>query len=360
MRALFVTICFMTWSVQAQCPASAQDAQGWSAVTLDVVSDTEEGSIAVSAWNDRLKARLGPAENEDFAMLENWCRIALHERPVQIDGEWRIDLLMAGLVSYLRTAQIDEVWQQNWEKLLKWNKKHLASECAPIASAQFWRTYAFDARGHGSASTVSKENWATFYDRVAISEEILERYSSLARVNPQWFAQRLQNKLWTVSDHQAFFLEYVASLQNFPLYFRYGVITALKFDSRYGGSNAQLETFVRAANTNLFEKVGNRTYATIYLEFTKGDSRADVLRNTSADWNLMKSGFRDLLAAFPRSNWNPNVFASFACQMDDALAYIEFRQRLKRRDQIYLSAWQRGTPITECDRRFNIKDLVLQ
>jgi len=43
----------------------------------------------------------------------------------------------------------------------------------------------------------------------------------------------------------------------------------------------------------------------------------DLFKNSKASWSLMKLGFDQLMLRYPKSTWNLNVYAAFACRAND-------------------------------------------
>ena len=64
----------------------------------------------------------------------------------------------------------------------------------------------------------------------------------------------------------------------------------------------------------------------------------------------MKAGFEQLIAATPKSNWNLNNFATFACRAGDADTYRKLRKQIGE-EQLYEDAWPSNLTMEVCDER---------
>ena len=64
---------------------------------------------------------------------------------------------------------------------------------------------------------------------------------------------------------------------------------------------------------------------------------------------IMKTGFEQLMKAYPDSHWNLNHFALFACRARDADTYRRLRKQIG--DRPYDAAWPDNLSIEVCDER---------
>jgi hypothetical protein len=73
----------------------------------------------------------------------------------------------------------------------------------------------------------------------------------------------------------------------------------------------------------------------------------DVFHDSPATWPNMKAGFEGLMKRYPRSNWNLNAFAYFACLADDAPTYGILRARIG--SNVISTAWASNHSAEVCD-----------
>lgn len=91
-------------------------------------------------------------------------------------------------------------------------------------------------------------------------------------------------------------------------------------------------------------------YTRLYWMFAKlsGDTE-DIFTDGLADWGSMKSGFQELVARYPRSDYVLNVFANFACRAGDKPEYSALRAQAMKR--FSGSAWSGEYTVADCDAR---------
>jgi hypothetical protein len=61
----------------------------------------------------------------------------------------------------------------------------------------------------------------------------------------------------------------------------------------------------------------------------------------------MQEGFDDMMKRFPKSLWNANNYAAFACLAKDKAAYGRIRPKLGR--ELFLPAWPANATPEVCD-----------
>ena len=64
----------------------------------------------------------------------------------------------------------------------------------------------------------------------------------------------------------------------------------------------------------------------------------------------MKVGFEDLMARHPKSNWNLNNFAKFACEAGDKKTFLALRRQIGK--NVMGAAWQGSPNLDLCNEKF--------
>ncbi len=91
-------------------------------------------------------------------------------------------------------------------------------------------------------------------------------------------------------------------------------------------------------------------YTRIYWDLTEQEGPDfDPFRDSHADWSLMKAGFEGLMKRYPKSKWNLNAYAYFACRANDGATYGELRARIGQ--DVIPSAWASNYSTDVCDER---------
>lgn len=220
---------------------------------------------------------------------------------------------------------------------------------AATAEAEYWIQYAWNARGGGYASSVSPDGWKLFQERLEKAEDVLLESREYAAEAPIWYEQmiRVQTGLGrSAEERNGTFIEGVKKFKDYlPLY----LDMAGWLVPRWGGSWELADQFVTWSSEYTKPFMGNVMYARLYWRLSGfASSEAKLFEETKASWPRMKSGFEDLMRQYPRSKWNQNNYAKFACIAGDKETYLAVRQRIGA--DVMTEAWSRSIEL--CDERF--------
>lgn len=323
---------------------------------LKYVSPNEEGPWSSELWNRRVGSYFASDAAESYQVFEDWCSSYTQGKTKQLDGRWVIDLYLAGFEDYftLETSKINS-WDDDHQKVRKWRSMYPQSACAPIVEAGFWITYAWYARGGGYANSVTPEGWQLFIERLNKADNILEESKSLASVNPVWYTAKIYTGLGLQKPKGDMISTLMSGLAVFPDYFQSSFVMTLHLLPKWGGSWREIDAFVRAVVDTTEKTQKKMIYARLYWYVSQmGGSSAKFFDETLVDWHLMKNGFDDLIAFYPKSAWNLNNYASFACRANDKETYLALRPRITKRS-FYSEAWPSGLSMEICDRHFEFE-----
>jgi len=64
----------------------------------------------------------------------------------------------------------------------------------------------------------------------------------------------------------------------------------------------------------------------------------------------MKDGFEELMKRFPKSEWNRNAYASYACMANDRTKFLELWRKVGK--QPIRAAWSGGWTPEVCSQKF--------
>src|ERR1035441_7850947 len=102
-------------------------------------------------------------------------------------GGWKLRNIYIGLDSPQPGHPTQEDWLRHMELVQLWGKRNPSSVAAPIALAESYASYAWDARGDGFSNSVSESGWKLFGERMAKAKAILDENSALASKCPDWY-----------------------------------------------------------------------------------------------------------------------------------------------------------------------------
>lgn len=265
-----------------------------------------------------------------------------------LDGRWKLTAFSLGVQSFISDGNL---WPARYEAIKQWREKYPRSSAAAAAEAMYWRLYAWHARGKGFASTVTKEGWQLFYERLQKAERVLQQSNDYGVANPLWYYEYLELALasgWPLSDYRKLFEEATAKAPTFyPHYFA----MATRLLPKWGGNYDLIDQFAAQSVTKTQATHGTSMYARIYWYVDQEESlNFDLFKNSNATWPRLRKGFEDLIARTPQSHWNRNAFASFACRAGDRKTYTTLRSQIQ--DNVHQEAWQSNYSLDLCDHKF--------
>jgi hypothetical protein len=242
-------------------------------------------------------------------------------------------------------------WEKSYDYIKTLKKKFPGQPFVAIAEAEYWLDYAFDARGGGYADSVTPEGWKLFRERLEKAERVLVASKSSASRFPTWYEQMTMVQFMLdrpANDQATLFQEGLTRYPGYyPLYFN-----MVDFASpKWGGSWQAVDNFVawsvQATKKDEAETLYARLYWYAYQRLLPGE---ELFRDTLASWPKMKQGFEDLLARHPKSHWDLNNYAHFACMAGDKATYRKLRRRMGK--DVVPEAWTGAPTLDVCRAKF--------
>lgn len=280
------------------------------------------------------------------AKLKSWGADGSQPMCLLDDGRPYISAIIEGYRILLKGSK----WDLLLSEIKDRRKKRPQSAAYALLEAEYWIRYAWDARGSGFSSTVTDMGYKLFNERIEKAEKVLLDSKPYASAIPVWYAQMVtvQSVLdRPLTDRDKTFLEGTGKNKTYyELYFN-----MLNYLSpKWGGSWGTVENLVRWSVENTHETEGTSMYARLYWSTYSGlPEGVKLFGDTYASWPKMKKGFEDLMQRHPKSNWNLNNFAKFACLANDKHTYVSLRKRIG--DDIEVAAWSGETTLDLCDHK---------
>lgn len=264
------------------------------------------------------------------------------------DGRPKLSMLNDG---YSRIFDNQPDWSKSLARIEDLKKKFPNKAFVALAEVRYWIDYAWDARGGGYASSVTPEGWKLFHERLEKAEKILNETKSYSAEIPTWYVHMIivQSALGrSEKDRDKTFLEGAKRYRSFySTYFT--MLSYLR--PQWGGSWETVDNLVKWSVGNTKEIDGNSMYARLYWVASEEMPEGETLfKNTRASWPKMKKGFEDLMARHPKSNWNLNNFAKFACEAGDKKTFLALRRQVGK--NIMDAAWQGNSNLDLCESKF--------
>ena len=234
-----------------------------------------------------------------------------------------------------------------------WRDARPQSPLPGLIEAMTFQDWAWTARGHGYANSVSSQTWAIFAARTEMAAVSLRESASSGRATPLWYYLSIGVGLdqgLTLDRMRAIFDQGSARFPGYlPLY--RAMLRVLM--PRWGGSYQKVDDFISAMLERTWPSEGTRMYTQLYWSYAllEGDD-VDIFTDTQAEWGYMNTGFRQLLAKYPRSDYVLNAYADFACRAGDEAQYRVLRPQLATR--FSASAWTKKFTLQACDSKFGL------
>jgi hypothetical protein len=220
-------------------------------------------SADVHAVRNYESAMAGMLKAEKFEQLDCLADHARSGKERLPGGAWKLYLLYGGLwdpVQYPVTHATREDWNAHLQHLQSWVTARPQSVTARIALARAYLNYAYDARGEGTAGTVSETGWRLFGQRTAEAKRILEEASALPTKCPEWYFAMLlvaQNQSWEPEQARALFDE---AFKLEPGYFYDARILANYLLPKWSGAEGDTEKFIQEIADRIAGEQGDIFY----------------------------------------------------------------------------------------------------
>jgi hypothetical protein len=325
--------------VVASC-ASAR-AESLHAKTLPCALTQEEAdglnvdaSMDVHAVETYSKTVYSLLKAGDFEKVDCLADAARTHKETFSGGLWKIHAVYAALVKPPLHATEDD-WTSLIDLLQRWVAKRPESITARIALAESYVNYASQARGTGTADTVSESGWKLFADRIAKAKNILDQASALKTKCPEWYVA-MQNvalgQSWEPSARRDL-LEQAVKFE--PGYYYYYRLYANSILPQWGGEEGEVAGFLQKTADRIGGNAGDMLYFRVAGTLVCG-CQTDQKLNLS--WARILKGFDAVEKTNGPSPENLNRLAHMAFSFNDAVVAQKSFTRIG--DQWSLDVWK--------------------
>lgn len=262
------------------------------------------------------------------------------------DGSSRLEGVWDGLDDLFDYGAIPV--EEAMRRTSEWRKSVKGSVEPDLVEVLMFRVWAYTARGHGYASSVSPLAMQIYLARTAMAAAGLHDAKTAAVNDPMWYALSLgvdRDQSVPLDRQRALFDQGAARFPGYiPLYRQ--MLTSLM--PRWGGSTQAVEDFIRSVST----KNGQSdpvTYARLYLIYGNLEGNdTNVIEAANADPVLIKQGMKELQLRFPQSDFILDSVARFACIDNEWSTYRSLSPLL--RGHISTSAWPDKLSVASCNK----------
>jgi hypothetical protein len=269
------------------------------------LSDTDQRDFRVSV--------LGLFNAGRYADLDALAQQLQQQRSRFRGGAWRLHVFFAALSSPGAETATDAAWKAQIAKLERWTQTSPAAPTARIALAQTYLRFAWKARGHGFANTVTPEAGALFKDRVQLARSTLEQSAALAENSPHWYLQMQKVALDQQWDRAAFDALAERALAHEPGYYYFATSASNYLLPKWYGKTGDTERYAAEVADRIGGEEGDAVYFQIAASINCcGRTQAPVL-----SWPRVQRGFAAVASLYGSTNHERNVMAYLAVHGGD-------------------------------------------
>lgn len=266
------------------------------------------------------------------------------------DGGSTLSGIFNGLDDYFYYGGVDLA--QLFGHTSEWRRTVKDPVAAEITEVLLFRDWAWAARGHGYAKSVSPQQWETFGLRLEMAAAGLREIRARAAGNPLWYSLALQLGGDQESPAEELDKLFDEGVKRFPDYLPLYSARLRKYMPRWGGTLGQVDVFIQTAADEHRGSLGpDEWYARLYSLYASMErDETNVFVDGNADWARVADGFELLRRRYPRSDAIVNDYARLACSAKDEAKYRALRPLIGARPSS--TSWTEKLSIEICDSRF--------
>ena len=268
-----------------------------------------EGALAHRDINHKVQQLL---QHEDYQQLEDFAEQLRSTKRRFTDNKWQ---LTAFYSSFSATAPTEQVWLERISKIERWRDAYPHSVTATVALGRAWLGYGWYARGTGYTKTVSDEGWRLFRERLGNALQLVVEPPS-GQDCPGRHLLLLNLTSTLPVDAKLYQSTFQRAIEFAPDYFELYRTAAFKLLPRWGGAPGVWLRFAEKAAATAPDGEQDLLYLMI-VSGIQATGEIKKLPSTGVSWPKLRSGFQQLQQKFPRSPYNLNRLALFACLAED-------------------------------------------
>jgi hypothetical protein len=228
-------------------------------------------------------------------------------------GQWQLRVFYSALDA---PQQSEQDSAEHIAHLEHWMSQRPNSITARVALATALTRWAWVARGHGYANTVTPEGWRLFRERIDQAQIVLEGSQKMQIMCPQWYSAML-----TVGTAQGWDLERMHQVLEEGVKFEPGYYYLSQQYANYllpkwHGRSGDASSFARTSADAIGGDAGDILYFQVATELIKrGD---DEFPAHEMDWQRIQRGYQALFSQYGSAHFPQNQLAYMAWKFQDA------------------------------------------
>jgi hypothetical protein len=249
-----------------------------------------------------------------YAELDALAQQLQQQRTRFKGGAWRLHTFFGTLSSPGSATATDAAWNAHIAKLEKWAQSSPASPTPRIALAQTYLRFAWKARGHGYANTVTPQGWALFQARVKSARSTLDQSAALAINSPHWYLLMQSVALDQQWDRAAFDALAERALAHEPGYYYFALSESNYLLPKWYGKAGDTERYA----AEVADRIGGDEGDAVYFQIAAGINCCKRTQAPELSWPRVQRGFAAVESLYGSTNHQRNVMAYLALQSGDA------------------------------------------
>ena len=276
--------------------------------------DVDSPDLSDTDLRDFRVSLLGLFNSGRYADLDKLAQQLQQQRSRFVGGAWRLHVFFGTLSSPGAATATDAAWKAQIAKLEKWAQSSPASATPRIALAQTYLRFAWKARGHGYANTVTPEGWALFQERVRLARSTLEQSSALAENSPHWYLQMQGVALDQQWDRAAFDALAERALAHEPGYYYFATSESNYLLPKWYGKPGDTERYA----AQVADRIGGNEGDAVYFQIAAAINCCKRTQAPALSWPRVQRGFVAVESLYGSTNHERNVMAYLALSCGDA------------------------------------------
>jgi len=276
--------------------------------------DVDNPDLSDTTLRDFRVSLLGLFNSSRYADLDTLAQQLQQQRSRFAGGAWRLHIFFGTLSSPGSPTATDAAWKAHITKLEQWAASSPSSPTPRIALGQTYLRFAWKARGHGFANTVTPEAWELFRSRVGSARSTLEQSAVLAENSPHWYLEMQGVALDQQWDRAAFDALAERALAHEPGYYYFAVSESNYLLPKWYGKPGDTERYA----AQVADRIGGDEGDAVYFQIAAVINCCNRTQAPSLSWPRVQRGFAALESLYKSTNHERNVMAYLALRSGDA------------------------------------------
>lgn len=230
-------------------------------------------------------------------------------------GGWKLYTFYVGLREMTAgSTATDADWQEHLAFFKNWMTSRPQSITARVGLADAYLSFAWAARGHGMANTVTEQGWQIFAERTQQSAKVLVDAAALTEKCPQWYTTMQDVALAAGSDKDRLHAIFEKAIAFEPDYYYYYQDYAVALLPKWNGEPGETEAFVEESS----REIGGKKGALLYFEIASQlCGECGEFSRDGFSWPKLQEGFAALDERYGLTPMKLNRFAYMAVTYGD-------------------------------------------